>query len=262
MRFVRGYWKMAVMSAAGFMGDNALFLIDYLLRFLRVILFFALWRLILHGKGAINGYTLSTTLTYTLISEVFREVMECRTWLESGFWDGSVSMRYLRPMSVFAQYAAEWSGGVAFRLLTFSIPLLLLSSLMGVNPLPASPQAGILFLASLLLAVFVGLGIEYLFSGLAIAFRTHPWIFNRMRAAIGEILSGALLPFAFMPLGLGKIFSYLPFAGQASTPLSIYVGQADSPRLMALQLFWGVVLWLIAGRLWEKNKEKVVAYGG
>lgn len=262
MRILRGYFKTAAMAASGVLGDDPLFLINYLMRFLRVALFFSLWRLILHGKGAIAGYTLEMTLTYTLISEVCRDLLECRTWLEMGFWDGSVSTRFLRPMGIFAQFAAEWTGVVAFHLVAFSLPLLLIAPLLGINPLPINPQAGLLFALSLVLAVFVGLGLEYLFSGVAIALRLHPYVFNRMRGAVGELLSGALLPFAFLPFGLGKIFAYLPFAGQASTPLSIYVGSADAPRLMALQLFWGVVLWITASQLWNRNREKVMAYGG
>lgn len=263
MRTLRGYLKTAAMAASGVMGDDSLFLVNYLMRLLRVALFFSLWRLILHGRGEIAGYTLGMTLTYTLISEVCRDLLECRTWLEMGFWDGSVSTRFLRPMGIFAQFAAEWSGAIAFHFVFFSLPLLLLAPLFGVNPFPPNLQAGLLFILSLALAVFTGLGLEYLFSGVAIALRLHPYVFNRMRGALGELLSGALLPFAFLPFGLGKVFAYLPFAGQASTPLSIYVGGAnDAPRLMALQVFWGAALWIGASQLWNRNREKVIAYGG
>src|SRR5262249_43831596 len=44
---LRKYGKTAAMSAASFTGDSPLFLLDYLLRFLRVVALLAVWRTIL-----------------------------------------------------------------------------------------------------------------------------------------------------------------------------------------------------------------------
>jgi ABC-2 type transport system permease protein len=259
---LRQMMKTAAMEAASNVGESRLFLIRYLMRFLRVMALLAIWHQVLGGRGAVSGMTLSAALTYTLISEAFSELLTCRTGLDGAFWDGSITMRFLRPMGLFSQFAAEMFGPVAVGLCLFSLPLLLLAPLMGVNPLPASPLAGVLFLLSLILAVSVGMALEYLLSGIAIGLEMHPYTFNTVRAAVGAVLSGAFLPLALLPWGLGNVFAWLPFASQASAPLRIYTGTGPALSLLVGQGIWSLLLWPIAGYLWRRNRERMVAYGG
>ena len=259
---LRQYYKTAMMSAAGIVGDNALFLLDYLLRFLRVALLLSLWRILLAGRGVVSGMTLASVLTYTLIAEVFAEPLACRTWLESAFWDGSITTRFLRPMGIFGQFAAEMFGKWAFSFCLFSLPLLLAAPLLGVNALPASSLSAVLFLLSLVLGISVGLALEYIFSALAIGLGMHPYAMNSMRAAVQALLSGAFLPLALLPWGIGNLFGLLPFAAMASIPLRIYTGTGNPPLLLATQAGWSVVLWPLAIFLWKKYRERMVSHGG
>lgn len=259
---LRQMTKTAAMEAAGNLGESRLFLIGYLMRFLRVMALLAIWHAVLGGRSAVSGMTLPATLTYTLVSEAFSELLSCRTGLEGAFWDGSITMRFLRPMSLFSQFAAEMMGPASVGLVLFSLPLLLTAPLLGVSPLPVSPAAGILFVLSLGLAVSVGLALEYLLSGVAVALELHPYTFNTVRGAIGMVLSGAFLPLAFLPWGMGKVFAWLPFAAQASAPLQIYIGTGSPLFLLAQQTGWSLLLWPLAGWLWRRNRERMVAYGG
>src|SRR5438105_15232556 len=103
-RLLRKYVKTAAMAAGAAVGDNPLFLMDYLLRFLRVALLLSLWRLLMTGRGAVSGMTLASVLTYTLIAEVFAHQLNCRAGLEGAFWDGSIATRFLRPLGIFSQF--------------------------------------------------------------------------------------------------------------------------------------------------------------
>jgi len=201
-------------------------------------------------------------LTYTLVSEAFSELLTCRTGLEGGFWDGSITMRFLRPMGLFSQFTAEMLGPATVGLWPVFVAPAAGGASAGVSPLPASPAAGGLFLVSLALAVSVGLALEYLLSGVAVGLELHPYTFNTVRAAIGTVLSGAFLPLAFLPWGLGKVFAWLPFASQASAPLQIYTGTGPALALLARQAAWSLLLWPAAGWLWRCNRERMVAYGG
>src|SRR5690242_1542721 len=119
------YSKTAAMTATGVVGDSPLFLLDYLLRFLRVMLLLAIWRTILAGKGVVSGMTLASVLTYTLIAEVFAEQLSCRTETVWAFWDGSIATRFIKPLGIFGQFAAEMFGRWGFHFGLFSLPLLL-----------------------------------------------------------------------------------------------------------------------------------------
>jgi ABC-type uncharacterized transport system permease subunit len=259
---LRGYRKTAAMAAVSTLGESRLFLLDYALRALRVLVLLAIWRTVLPHHGTVNGLSLGAVLTYTLIAEVFAEQLLVRTEATGDLWSGGVTSRMVQPIGLFGHYAAVMVGGWLVGLTLFSLPLLALAPLLGVDPRPASPGAGLLFVLSLALAVVLGLAVEFFFVGLTIAFALNPWITSRVRDAIALVLSGAVLPLALLPWGLGDVFAWLPFASMASAPLQIYIGAGHPAFLVALQVAWCLALWPLTVWLWRANREKVVGFGG
>jgi ABC-type uncharacterized transport system permease subunit len=262
MTLLRKYQATAQMAATAYMSDSRYFLADYLLRFLRVALLLSIWRTLLAGRGPVSGLTMGAVLTYTLIAEVFGEQLACESGVEDAFWEGSIVTRFLRPMSTVGQFASEMAGRWAFTFCTFSLPLLLLAPVLGVNPAPASAGAAVLFLVSLALAVSIGLALDFFFAALMIRLELSVWLVGNFRAAVGTLLSGALLPLALLPWGLGQVFAWLPFASMASAPLRIYTGTGSPLLLMAVQAVWSLLLWPLTDRLWRANRERMVSHGG
>jgi ABC-2 type transport system permease protein len=259
---VRQCWATASMSAAAVVGDNSLFVLDYVLRLARVAVLLGLWRIILEGRGAVGGLTIGSVLTYTLIAEVFSEPLTCRTELGWMLHQGAIGPRFLWPMGLVGQFAADACGKWAFGLIFFSLPLFLVAPLLGVTPAPASLAAFVLFLPSLALAVTVGLAIEFIFAALMVNLEQHVYAIDRVRGGVTALFSGVVLPLAMYPWGLGEVFGLLPFASVASAPLRIYIGTGDAATLLAVQAFWAVALWPIAGWLWRVNRQKLVVGGG
>jgi ABC-2 type transport system permease protein len=259
---LRRYAKSAAMAATGQFGDSALFWLEYLLRLLRVAVLLSLWRMLFAGRGAVSGMTLGAVLTYTLVAEAFAEQLSARTGLTELFWEGSIATRFLQPVGLVAQMAADMAGRWAVGFGCFSLPLLLLSPLLGVNPLPASATAGALFVISLGLAISIGMAIDFVFASIMVRFELALWNVDRLRGAMGTVLSGSMLPLALLPWGLGGVFQWLPFASMASAPLRIYTGTGSPLPLLAVQAAWCALLWPLANMLWERSREKVVSYGG
>src|SRR5437868_8879601 len=127
--------------AAGVFGDSPFFLLTYALRLLRVLVLLALWRTILDGRGATGPLGLEGVLTYTLIAEVFAEQLKLRTTLNDAFWEGTLVIRFLRPMGLVTQLGAEMLGRWMIDFALFSLPLLVAAPLLGVDPRPASPMS-------------------------------------------------------------------------------------------------------------------------
>jgi ABC-2 type transport system permease protein len=250
------------MSAAGQVGDNGLFLLDYALRFTRVVVLLSLWRIILADRGPVDGLTIGSVLTYTLIAEVFSEPLTCRTGLAWALFQGAIGPRFLWPMGIVGQFASETFGTWLFGLTFFSLPLFLVAPLLGVNPAPADAVAGGLFLLSLILAIAVGLAIEFIFGALAINLEQNVYAVDRVRGGLTALLSGVVLPLVIYPWGIGEVFGLLPFASVASAPLRIYTGTGDPGRLLLIQAFWAIALWPVANWLWRANRQKLVTYGG
>ena len=256
-----GYARTATM-AAGVIWDSPLFLIDYALRILRVLVLLALWRTIFGDRGSVNGIPLAAVLTYTVVGEIFAEQLSVRTTLMEALWEGTVVVRFLRPMGLIRQLSAEMLGRWAVHWCLFSVPLFAIAPLLGVDPRPASWMNAALFGVSLVLAILVGLAMEVLFGALTVALEQPHWIVEYTRTAVATLLSGSLLPLSLYPWNLGEIFSLLPFAAMAWAPLAIYTGTGQPAVLLGSQTIWCIVLWPLANWLWRANREKLAGYGG
>jgi ABC-type uncharacterized transport system permease subunit len=256
------------MAAASTAGDSPLFLLDFLLQFLRVAVLLSLWRVVLAPEGGVpaaggaGGMTLPEVLTYALVAEAFAEVLACRSELPRALYDGVIAVRLLQPVGIVGQFAAEMVGRWGFGFLFFSLPLFLAAPLLGVDPLPASAGSGLFFGASLLLGVTVGLAIDFLFGALMVVMEQDYWAVNYVRSGVTGLLSGAMIPLALLPWGLGDLITWLPFAALASAPLRIYTGTGDPLPLLAGQVAWAAILWPLGGVLWRANRERLVCYGG
>jgi ABC-2 type transport system permease protein len=248
--------------SAGVIGDSPLFLLTYALRLLRVLVLLALWRSILNNGLAGTPISLSQVLSYTLIAEVFAEQLNVRTSLNDAFWEGSLVIRFLRPMGLVRQLSAEMAGRWAVDLVVFSIPLFAIAPWLGVDPRPSTPANAVLFLISLTLAIAVGLTMEMLAGAMIVALEQPVWLIEYIRRSIGLLLSGSLLPLAYYPWGIGEVFAWLPFAAMAWAPLAIYTGAGSPLRLLVGQLAWLSVLWPMSRWIWRSNREKLTSYGG
>ena len=241
--------------------ESPAFLLDYLLRGLRVAVLLSLWRIVL-GQGAHSPVPAAAVLSYALLAEVFADQLFVQTTLANAFWQGTIAQHFLRPMAIVPQFAAEMLGGWLVNLIFFSLPLLLAAPLFGVDPRPASGAAAALFGLSLFLAILVGLAFDFITAALTVALEQPVWLVFWVRQSISVVLSGAVVPLALLPWGLAGALEWLPLASVAWAPLAIFTGMGDPARLLALQLFWTLALWPLAGWLWRANREKVVGYGG
>jgi len=249
-------------AAFGPLSDGPWALSTVALRFVRVLILLAIWRTLIPQGTVVSGYGLGSILTYSLVAEVFAAQLNVRTPIATALWDGTIATRFMRPMPVATQYAAEMTGEWALPALLVSAPLLLLAPLLGVDPLPASPARLPLFLASLVLAVAIGLAIDMACTVLIVRIDLGPWVLDAARAVVQAICSGAWVPLALLPFHLGALFDWLPFASAASAPLRIYTGTGDPYRLIALQAAWVVVLVVAVRAAWSASRERVVLYGG
>lgn len=256
-------WRAtAWLAASAHVGDSRLFVFDYAIRALRVGVLVSIWLMVVGENPAASPLPLPVLVTYTVVAEAFAHAIHLQTGLANAFWNGSLVNYFLRPSGVVRQFAAESSGRAVFDFVFFSVPLLLVAAAWGVEVLPGSLGEGLLSGVSLLLSVAVGLAIEFIAGAVAMVSEQPIWLIENVRRALSRLLSGAILPLAILPFGLGDVFAWLPFAATAWAPLAIYTGIEGAARLVVLQVAWALVLWPLALALWHWNREKVVAYGG
>lgn len=257
------HWKTMSVVATDSLHDQGFVLIgNYTLRLLRVVFLMSLWHTLLPGEGDVSGMTRDAVLTYTLIAEIFSGFMSVRTGLDSALWRGDIANRLLRPVGIYSQFIAEMLGGRIPDFILFSLPLFFMAPLFGINPLPANPTLGGLFILSLFLGILIGVAFDFIFASLLVFLEQSVYALMQIRDAVSVLLSGAIIPLALLPWGLGDVLTWLPFASVASAPLRIYTNTGDPVFLLSLQIAWAIVLWPIAHALWNFNRERLVSHGG
>jgi ABC-2 type transport system permease protein len=181
-----------------------------------------------------------------------------------GIRTGAIAFDLVRPVSFRSQRLAEAAGFLAVELLWVTLPaMVLFTAVLGV-PLPPGPLPAVVFAASL------GLGFLVAFALDSIVLLSAFWTTNIHGAQIAkraamEILSGTVIPFAFLPPWLLAIASHLPFQAMAYVPLSIYTGRVGGVGMLVLllqQAGWAALMLGICEVLWNFAFRRLEIYGG
>ncbi len=255
---IRPYLATAQMAMRQKLNEGLVALLPRILAILaRLVPLLVIWRVVM-SRGVDVDMTLAQMLSYTLAGALLADLLEVQTVLSAWNYSGELTSLYQRPMSIFGHVIAQTAGGWAPLLLFFSLPVLLLAPLVGIDTLPASPW----FPGSLLLGTSLGFAVDFLFSCLTIRMRGMSWLVHVIRMAILSLLSGAVIPFRLMPFGLERILDLQPLGSLAGAPLSLFVGTGDPARVLPLQVFWNLVLWPLAIAGFARSKERMTSYGG
>lgn len=236
----------------------------YLVRLIQFFFMVLIWRAMDRQGADLGGFEINQLITYSLMASVFYQQLNITTPATASLWEGTIIGRYMRPMPVLGSFAAETVGRWWIPVFLFySLPLWFGTWLFGIQPVPVSATNGLLSVVSLMLSISLGFAMDMLFASVAIRMKNGCWAALLVKERLSYIMSGACIPFALLPWGLGKLFVLLPFGSIASAPLSIYVGVGEEPgKLIFLQIVWNVVLWTVGLKAFHKSEEEMISYGG
>ncbi len=255
---IKKYLYTAWMSAKKDLNAGVLYLLpNYMLKIVYLLPLVLLWKTLI-TSGAKIDITLEQMLTYTYMSALLSGLLVIQSPLGSWLYEGLVISLYQRPISIYGHVIAQTLGTNFTTLILFSVPMALVSPLVGISIVPQSWW----FILSLVLCVALGFALDFIFASLMIHMINASWIVYSIRAAIIFLFSGAVIPFAALPWGLDKILIYQPFASLAGAPLSIYTGISRAIDVIPMQLFWSISLWILAVVYFKKSQERLVSHGG
>lgn len=217
-----------------------------------------IWRSLFLQGADMGGMTLNQLYVYTVLSTVLNPMLDVHTPASDWWHDGTILSMYQRPTPVLGQLVAHTVGGWVTHFLLLAAPAFLIALLAGVDMTPQS----VWFLPSLLLAVTEGFAVDFLFACLTIRTRSLAWPIISLRDALNAIFTGAVIPFAAFPWGIGKYLALTPFGMLAGAPLSIYSGLEQPGTILVAQLIWTLTLWPLAIWWFSKSGERMVSYGG
>jgi ABC-2 type transport system permease protein len=230
----------------------------------------SVWRAVYAGQETqqtpLSGLNLRELTTFIAVGWICRAFIynNLDRDIETKVVDGSLAMDMLKPMDFQIMQYSRVLGEGLFRLTLFAGPTALLAfPLFGVSA-PVDWTHGLAFFGSLLLGALLFLHINFMIGALAIPLRNLEGI-SYAKNNLMLFFSGLLIPFAMLPQNIADILRTLPFAGIIDTPLRIYLGQitqAELLPLLAFQLGWCLILFVLARWLWFFMMRQLVIQGG
>jgi ABC-2 type transport system permease protein len=262
---VRPYLALARAQARAAMAYRLSYVLSLFALIFQFFAMLAIWTVLLGSGSTVVGFDLPRMKAYLLVGFVSGLlVSQGADWqMSSRIQDGMIALDLTKPVDYQRARFAEVIGGVWTDILAGLTVCAAVLLVTGPVPAPGT-AAALLFGASMLVVVPLRFLLVYL-SALACFYTQNYLGVLWARLAIVSVFSGALVPLAFYPQWLQASAAVLPFASLASTPGLIFLGQVqgtEALRLIALQLFWVLVLWFGARLIFRRAVQRVTIHGG
>lgn len=242
------------------------FVMELLARFLGFLVMIYLWKAVYAQTGSIKGFTFQEIMTYFLLVEVLRNLLEAKTFLEikQAVQDGTISNYLLQPINSLYLFFARTLTRSVISILFFLLPLVIFVGFTNIFTGPASWVYLLLALAMTVVAVLMSLLIYTLFGSIAfwtVETSNIVWALN----FIIMFIAGKLVPVQFMPEMMRNIVDYTPFVSIFNLPVSLYLGKFTyevALRHFVVQGLWLLVLFLLLRWVWNKGLRRLEVVGG
>lgn len=260
------YLSLALTAMQGAIAYRGATIFNIVAGLAQVAVLYYLWRTVLAATPEVGGFDWDRMRTYVLLAYGVNALLSfpAESRLFGAIGSGQVAVELLRPTDYLrVQLAQALGSAVVEGGLSAALTLALGLAIFRIAP-PASPGAALLFPVSVGLGFLVKFLVSYLTGLLCF------WTLNAVgllwaRAAVTNILSGALIPLALFPDWLRAAALAAPFQAIIHTPLTIYLGEARGLALagaLASQAGWIVALWIVARLLWRPAVRTLTVQGG
>lgn len=261
---MRGYRALVRAVALSVLAYRANFLLGLGAVFFQLVALLAVWRVVL-SQSSVEGFTWPQMRAYLLVAFAAGTLVSLVGDFRMAFriQSGLVALDLVKPIDYQRARFAEMLGGVWIELVVIAVVGAGTIAVTGGVDTPAGPALALFGVSMLLL---VPLKFIIVYASTLACFWTQSFIgVQWARLAVMNLLSGALIPLAYLPHWLATVAQWSPFAGLTSTPALIFIGRVgvrDGLVLVAVQLAWVVVLWFGARLLWRVAVRRLTVNGG
>ena len=222
-------------------------------------------------NGTINGFTFYEMILYGATSFVFANVVSSETgWnIFVEVRDGTVVNTLTKPVSYRLRHLFTCFGEAFFKICFVALPLLIIiyGIFLGFGFVSYNPLQFILnvlfFILFMFVAIIINDSIQYIV-GMLTFYTQHMFGLDMFFTSIKTFLSGAMVPLSYLGI-FGVVFSYLPFAFLASTPILTLMGKIDTLSVLmflGIAIGYEVLLEVINHFLFKHCIKKIVVQGG
>lgn len=259
-RVGRVLWATVRMSTRMTPRDASFVLIGALIRVLTFGVLAGVWRGLPGDVLASTGSTVGSLIAYSALALALGPLLNPHTSLGEHITSGSLIVRLGWPVPIGPLFFAEWFGSIIISAVASGLGIVVVASIAGAD-LSLRGHV-VVFSASLLLAIGVGLLVDCAFAMLTIWLNNGIWFVASIRAACTGLLSGGVVPLQLMPWGIGTVLQSLPFASMAFGPLQVYVRSDDTLQIVLTQFVWFVLLLVGLVLVVPRVRDRLVSAGG
>lgn len=219
------------------------------------------------GLGAtVGGLTVREMITYVAISWIGRSLYfnNISRDLARMVTEGEIAMHLIKPFHLQSVMLAEAVGEAGFRLVMFTIPIMLVVVPVFHVGGPADAPALLWTLVSFALSLVIYSQLGFLVGCLAFAMKNIQGVLRAQMVGM-DFLTGVIVPFTFFPPWFQSVVNWLPFQCIGYVPVMIYLGKRSGPALVEgilLQVAWAVGLTIAARLVWRYATRRVTVQGG
>ena len=213
--------------------------------------------------------TLSQTVSYMWLQQILLilfSVVFSDSEIETSVESGTITYELTRPCGLYGRWITRAGAGrVAFTVLR--LPILLIVLFLP-EPYRLSLPPDFFHLIMFLLSVALALCVTVTLTMLMYVTLFYTVSFGGVYVvviAVTSFLTGAVIPFPFLPAAVRSTLEVLPFAAIQNMPLRIYIGNiagADALKGILFQAVWIVLLFAAGKRLMNSAISRVVVQGG
>jgi len=218
------------------------------------------------GGQLIGGFTLPEMITYVAISWIGRSFYfnNIARELMRMVQEGEIAVQLIKPFHLQWVMMFEAVGEAGFRLLMFSLPIMVVVvPVFGISG-PPEPSLYLWTLLSFTLALVIYSQFNFLLGCLAFYMKNIQGVLRAKMVSM-DFLTGVIVPFSFFPEWFQTVSHWLPFQSISYVPVTIYLGKrtgADLTNALLIQVAWAVGLFLLARLAWNFSVRRVTVQGG
>lgn len=167
--------------------------------------------------------------------------------------------KLLEPISPFVSYVISDMATKILRVLIFYLPAIILliffKQAVWGRILPAIPF--------ILIANIIGYAVSFIIGCLSF-WLTEIWGISSIKNLLLGVFAGTIFPFYLLPDTLQRFLFMTPFPFLSYIPSAMVLGELKTDRvyfLLAVGIFWGVVLLLFAKWIWSIGRKKYESVG-
>jgi ABC-2 type transport system permease protein len=238
----------------------------FLLAILQMFILAMLWSAIFSWNNVetIAGFTLSEMITYAIVA-----VFISQLWWDNYEYNiadfiknGGLTTILTRPIDfffyTFSHYAGENLNTIIYSFIAWIIAIFVFNIRVPIG------ITLLLFTFSLLISFIIMFTICMIIGCFAFWTEDIYGISGTIRIII-LLFSGSFIPLSFFPEGLKIIASILPFQAMYSLPILIYLEKITGTDIfiaILIQIFWAIVLYLVARLFLKYGLKRFTSLGG